>query len=95
MHVITTTVRIADDTTVEVANFDLGTQEEVIDFLDEFEGMELGRLYDELKSLGDRTTAFVEPHHRKALRRVISGTARKDGRSPIEGSITITVERAA
>ena len=95
MHVITTTVTVNDVTEVEVAEFDLGTQEEALDFLDSYESMELGRLYDELKPLGDHTTAFVEPHHRKALRRAISGTARKDGHSPIEGSIVITVERAA
>lgn len=95
MHAIITTVRINDNETVEVITYDFDGQEEVLDFLNDYEGLELSRLYDELKPLGDRTMALIEPHHRKALRRVVSGTSRTFGKAPIEGSITIEARRVA
>lgn len=95
MHEIITTLTINDVTEVEVATFDFSNQEEVIEFLNDYEGMELDRLYDELRKLGDRTFAAVKQHHRKAMSRHIEGTTRKDGCSPIDGSITITVNRVA
>lgn len=96
MHEIVTAIVIADKTElVEVCEFGFESQEEVLDFLNDYALMELDRLYGLLKTMGDRTTAFVEPAHRKALTRKVSGTSRKDGRAPIDGSITITARRVA
>ena len=94
MHEITTTITVGDRTEVEVAKFAFENQEEVLDFLNDYEGMELSRLYDELRKVG-RTFAAIEPCHRKALRRHIKGKAYVDGCKPVDGSITIAVSRVA
>ena len=96
MHEIITALTIDDKTeVVEVCKFPFANQEEVIDFLNDYMTVELDRLYDELKALGDRTTALIEPCHRKALTRKVTGTSRKDGRKPIDGCITVSVRRVA
>lgn len=95
MHEITTVVIINGVATPEFARFEFANQEEVLDFLDSYESMELDRLYDELRKRGDRTTAYVKKHHRKAMTRIIEGNARTDGHEPIEGSIIVNVERVA
>lgn len=95
MHNIITTITINDATTTEVVPFEFADQEEVLDFLDSYESMELSRLYDELRKHGDRTFAALKSHHRKAMTRMAEGTARTDGHEPVNGSIVITVERVA
>ncbi len=95
MHQITTTITVGDRTEVEVAKFAFDSQEEVLDFLNDYEHMELDRLYDELRKVGGRTFAAIEPCHRKALRRHVKGKAYVDGCKPVEGSITIAVSRVA
>lgn len=95
MHLITTVVIINGVATPEFAHFEFANQEEVIDFLNDYESMELDKLYALLRKEGDRTTAYVKKHHRKAMTRIIEGTARTDGHEPVEGSIVVTVERVA
>lgn len=95
MHEIKTVKSIADTTEVEVIRYDFANQEEVLDFLNGFASDEADFLYDALKKRGDRTTVIIEPAHRRSMRRVVSGTTRRDGVRPIDGTITITAERVA
>lgn len=95
MHNIIITNTVNDTTDELVLPYEFESQEEAISFLEDYALVELGKLYDQLKALGDRTTAFVEPAPHRSLRRVVSGTSRKDGRKPIEGMTTIRVERVA
>ena len=95
MHEIITTIAIDDLSTTEVCKFDFSNQEEVFDFLTDYVSMEASRLYDGLKKLGDRTFVAIDPANRKAMRRTVSGTTRRDGRKPVNGSVTITVRRVA
>lgn len=95
MHEIITAITIATEQVVETCEFDFDTQEDVIDFLDDFMSFEASRLYDELRKRGDRTTVIIDPCHRKAMRRTVSGTSRSDGRDPVEGTIEVTVRRVA
>lgn len=95
MHAIETTITIGDHTEVEVIKYAFENQEEVIEFLNDYEHSVLDRMYEELNKLGDRTSAILLPHNRKALRRHVKGTSRKDGREPIEGSIEVYVHYVA
>ena len=95
MHEIKTVITVNDVTETEVVTFDFSTQEEVFDFLTDFASMEASRLYNDLKAVGDRTTVLIEPSNRKAMSRKVSGTTRRDGRKPVNGSVTITVRRVA
>ena len=95
MHEITTTITINDVTEVERIEFEFGTQEEVLDFLNDYALMELDRLYEELKAFNGRTFAFVEMHDRRSMRRVVSGKSSADDRAPIDGTVFITARRVA
>lgn len=95
MHEIKTVITVNDVTETEVVTFDFATQEEVFDFLTDYVSMEASRLYDALKAVGDRTFVAIDPANRKAMRRTVSGTTRRDGRKPVNGSVTITVSRIA
>lgn len=95
MHNIITTITINDATTTEVLPYEFTDQEDALSFLDDYEHVGLDRLYDELRKHGDRTFAALKSHHRKAMTRMAEGTARTDGHEPVNGSITITVERVA
>ena len=95
MHEITTIKTIDDLSTTEVCRYAFDTQEEIFEFLTDFASMEASELYDALKKCGDRTTVLIEPSNRKAMSRKVSGTTRRDGRKPVNGSVTITVQRVA
>lgn len=95
MHNITITTTIDDATEVSVLPYEFDTQEEIAAFLCDYVLVELDKLYDALKAMGDRTTALVEPAAHRSMRRVVTGVSRKDGRSPIHGTTTICVERVA
>lgn len=95
MHNIVITTTVGDDTTTEVLPYEFTDQEDALSFLDSYEHDCLSRLYDELRKVGDRTFAALKSHHRKAMTRTAEGTARKDGCSPVNGSIIVTVERVA
>ena len=95
MHEIKTTITVSGNVTTEVVTYDFANQEEVIDFLPDFASFEMGVLYDRLRKEGDRTTVYAVPCHRKAMSRTIEGTARSDGRKPVEGSVRIEVRRVA
>ena len=95
MHEIRTIITVNDTTEEEVITYDFATQEEVFEFLADYVSMEASRLYDDLRPLGDRTTVIIDPAHRRSMSRTVSGTSRRDGRRPIEGSVTITARRVA
>lgn len=95
MHEIATTKTINDVTEVKVVPYDFENQEEIISFLTDFASAEADVLYANLKALGDRTTVLIEPSMRRSMRRTVSGTTRRDGVKPIEGTITIEVRRVA
>lgn len=95
MHEITTTKTIADATEVEVITYDFDNQEEVLAFLADFASLEADLLYANLKAQGDRTTVLIEPSPHRSMRRVVSGTTRRDGVRPIEGTVTIEARRVA
>lgn len=95
MYEIITSINIADEVTTESVVLDLTTQEEALDFLNDFISMESSVLYDLLKKVGDRTFVAIDPAHRRSLRRSASGTSSKDGRAPIQGSVSITARRVA
>lgn len=95
MHEIRITTTVADQSTTTVLPYEFGSQEEAIEFLEDYILVELGNLYDELRKLGDRTTALVEPASHRSMRRTVTGTSRKDGRSPITGTTTVSVTRVA
>jgi len=95
MHNIIIVTTIGNATTTEVLPYEFSDQEDALAFLDDYEHDCLSRLYDELRKVGDRTFAAIKSHHRKAMTRTAEGTARKDGCSPVDGSITVTVERVA
>lgn len=93
MHNITITTTINDESTTTVLPYEFETQEEIASFLSDYILVELDKLYDALKALGDRTTALVEPAPHRSLVRTVSGTSRRDGRAPIQGKTTVRVER--
>lgn len=95
MHNITITTTIDDATETTVLPYEFESQEEIAAFLSDYVLVELDKLYDALKAMGDRTTALVEPAAHRSLVRTISGTSRRDGRAPIHGETTIRVERVA
>lgn len=95
MHNIVITTIIGNATTTEVLPYEFADQEDALSFLDSYEHDCLSRLYDELRKVGDRTFAALKKHHRKTMTRTAEGTARTDGHEPIEGSVTVTVERVA
>ena len=95
MHEIKTVITVNDVTETEVVTFDFSNQEEIFEFLTDFVSMEASRLYNDLKAVGDRTTVLIEPSHRRSMSRKVSGTTRRDGCKPVNGSVTITVQRVA
>ena len=95
MHNITITTTIADTTETTVLPYEFESQEEISAFLEDYVLVELDKLYDELRKLGDRTTAMALPAPHRSLRRVVEGTSRMDGRAPIHGTTTVRVERVA
>jgi len=95
MHNITIKTTIADESTTTVLPYEFESQEEIASFLGDYVLVELDKLYDALKAMGDRTTALVEPAAHRSLVRTVSGTSRADGRAPIHGETTIRIERVA
>lgn len=95
MHNIIVRSTINNETTETILPYEFDSQEDAISFLDEHILVELDNLYDTLKAMGDRTTAFVEPAPHRSMRRTASGVSRKDGRAPIKGTTTVKVERVA
>lgn len=96
MYEITTTITTANDvvdtdTWVE----DFATQEEALQFLNEFVSYEASRLYDELKAVGDRVFVAIDDVPHRAMRRTASGTSRRYGSAPIDGTVTVTARRVA
>lgn len=95
MHNIIIRTTINNETTETILPYEFANQEEALGFLDEHILVELDTLYGELKALGDRTTALIEPAAHRSMRRTVSGVSRKDGRAPIKGTTTVRVERVA
>ena len=95
MHNITLTKTVDNATETTVLPFEFETQEEIISFLEDYITVELSKLYDELKALGDRTFCYPVPAPHRALSRSVEGTVRSDGRPAIHGKTTVRVERVA
>ena len=95
MYEVTTTITVNDATEHEVCVLPIETQEELIEFYVDYLSMELDRLYGELRVFNGRTFAAVEPSHRRSLTRRITGTSRRDGCEPIDGTVSIIARRVA
>lgn len=96
MFKITTTIRTNDEI-IDEDSFveDFETQEEALQFLNEFVSYEASRLYDELKAVGDRVFVAIDDVPHRAMRRTASGTSRRYGSAPIDGTVTVTARRVA
>lgn len=96
MFEITTTIT-ANDTVIDTDSWveDFATQEEALQFLTEFVSYEASRLYDELKAVGDRVFVAIDDVPHRAMRRSASGTSRRYGSAPIDGTVTVTARRVA
>jgi len=96
MFEITTTIT-ANDTVIDTDSWveDFATQEEALQFLNEFVSYEASRLYDELKAVGDRVFVAIDQTPHRVMRRTASGTSRRYGSAPIDGTVTVTARRVA
>lgn len=96
MYEITTTIR-TNDTVIDTDSWveDFTTQEEALEFLTEFVSYEASRLYEELGKVGDRVFVAIDQTPHRIMRRTASGTSRRYGSAPIDGTVTVTARRVA